>query len=381
MTDLSDVRRRLLGNESALVGFFSAQRAPEIRALNACALSRHHALLLGPAGLAKSLLVQTWAGQFSDAVYRRDLLTRQSTEADVLAYLDVPKFAQQGLYSYRHDGKLTEAHFAFPDETFKANGGLLNALLTWLNERTARGGYASPLITCVGASNEMGEDESVAALEDRFLVRFWLEPLDKTSRLAFLRGRRDGMAPPALGAVPLGELAQAHAAASALPVEDTVLDSLSGLVDSLSGSGIYVSDRRIGWALEYLRAYAWLDGAPAVFPDHIDALRHVLWRRPEERPNVDVAISSINRGVAGEIRQIVEGVLNPYHEARQSMLDAEFSAVALDHATAMHRAAKDIKERYSGKVPPYVKERAAAYVKELHEAFAECKALVPRSIT
>jgi len=59
-------------------------------------------------------------------------------------------------------------------EIFKANSAILNALLTLLNERLFDNGSARvrvPLISMVGASNELPESEELDALYDRFLLR------------------------------------------------------------------------------------------------------------------------------------------------------------------------------------------------------------------
>jgi len=372
--DLADVRRRLKANRNALAGYFSAERADIFLGLDACALARHHAYIGGPAGLAKSLIVETWARQFTaGALYRRELLTRQTAETDVLCYLDVPAFAKQGVYSYRYDGKITEGHFAFVDEAFKASGSLLNALLTWLNERTVRGGYRSPLVTAIAASNEFGEDDTTAALEDRFLVRFWIDRLGAAARLAFLRGRAAGSVPPSLESVTLAELEAAQRAAAVLPVDDAVTVALSALSDALYGIGIYVSDRRIGWSVEILRAIAWLDGADCVDVDHIDFLSNVLWRRPEDKPGVDAAIATVDRGVIGEVRRLCETALAPYHEARANLDAAAFRAVAHGHATRIHDAAGDIRDCFGGRVPERLKPRVRGYLAELREAYEACQ--------
>lgn len=369
--DLADVRARMARNRAALAGYFSAERADIFGALQALALTGHHGLLLGPPGTGKSLMVETAFGAFTDGIYRRELLTRQTTESDALAYLDVPVFSREGRYTYRHDGKLPEAHFAFVDEAFKATGAMLNAMLSWLNERIARGGYLSPLISCVGASNEFPEDDTTSALEDRFLARFWVEPLSPAARVEFLRGRASGARAPTLEPITMAELAAARAAAEAIPVDDDVCRALSSVVTSLGGVGVVVSERRAGWCLEYLRGVAWLAGAPAVDTDQLDALAHVLWRRPEDRDAVRAALAAVPRGgVLHDARKLTALALAEYAEAQGAH---DFGRIALEHASRLHEAAQRVADM-SKRATKAQEQEMLALLHKLVAAYNSCKA-------
>ncbi len=75
---------------------------------------------------------------------------------------------------------LPEAEFAFLDEVFQGSTAILNTLLGILNERVFRRGHTivrCPLRVCVGASNALPEDDSLAAFSDRFLVRIFVDPV------------------------------------------------------------------------------------------------------------------------------------------------------------------------------------------------------------
>jgi len=72
---------------------------------------------------------------------------------------------------------LPEAEIAFLDEIFQGSSAILNTLLGILNERVFRRGHTQlrcPLRICVGASNSLPTDESLAAFADRFLVRVFV---------------------------------------------------------------------------------------------------------------------------------------------------------------------------------------------------------------
>src|SRR5262249_36343135 len=76
------------------------------------------------------------------------------------------------------EGMLPEASLVFLDELLNANSAILNSLLAVLNERVFRRGRetrALPTMMVVGASNRLPEEDALAALFDRFLMRVTCE--------------------------------------------------------------------------------------------------------------------------------------------------------------------------------------------------------------
>lgn len=383
MTETATIRDRLLDNERQLGSFF-LEREDVVRMALVAFLTREHVLWVGPPGTAKSLLARSISFMFSDATHREFLLSRQTTEADVIAHKDIPAY-MSGTERWISDGHLTDAHFAFADEIFKASGSTLNAMLAWLNERVLKGVLRSPLRTCIGASNEFGEDESLAALRDRFTIAHVVEPIQKREHLlSYLRDRADGREVPALQPVLLSELELAGAAAMALPIEDAVFEALADLQTNLAGVGVQVSDRTSGKVVgKILKAYAWLDGADEVGVEHLECLRHVLWSDQSQIPAVEAALGTIDKGIVGEIRTIVEDATRDYYRlTAQRNADGSWNSAAAEReyrlgatklAVQLQEAGRSIQDRFGKGVPERVKRRAREYMSELKEAFNACK--------
>lgn len=128
--------------------------------------------LLGPPGTAKSALVQELGRQVHGTVFDY-LLTRFTEPNEIFGPFDIRRL-REGELQTNTSGMLPEADLVFLDELLNANSAILNSLLTALNERVFRRGRETrklPALMFVGASNHLPEEEALAALFDRFLLR------------------------------------------------------------------------------------------------------------------------------------------------------------------------------------------------------------------
>jgi MoxR-like ATPase len=159
------------------------ERDVPVRLLLLGALAGEHVLLIGPPGTAKSELARRLHKVFAGARYFERLLTRFSVPEELFGPLSL-KALEQDRYERLTDGFLPTAQVAFLDEVFKANSAILNALLTLLNERefdNGSGRVQVPLISVVGATNEVPDDEALQAFYDRFLLRVPVGPVGDAS--------------------------------------------------------------------------------------------------------------------------------------------------------------------------------------------------------
>lgn len=336
------------------------EREDEIDLCLTALVAREHVLLVGPPGCAKSLLLDSilaWAGGAKFVM----LLTKFSMPEECFGPVSLTGL-KEDRYVRITTGKLPEADFAFLDEIWKASSAILNTLLRILNERTFDAGDGLlrpvPLKLCVAASNEWPSPETgkeLSAIFDRFVFRRAVRPiLSQTSRKRLLWERDH--TPRLASTITSSELEQAHRDAMALPWSEAGRDALEAVLRELVKEGVQPGDRRQFKAVGAAQAFAWLNGAPEVEPEHLEVLAHVLWEHPEEQPE--------------KCAQVISRVANPVGmRVTQLLLEVEQVLAAADVrnlAEAAKAAAKLAEiDRQLGELTGNGRvDRARAYLKE-----------------
>lgn len=228
--------------------------------------------LLGPPGTAKSAIVQELARRIEGRVFDY-LLTRFTEPNELFGPFDIRRL-REGELTTNTEGMLPEAELVFLDELLNANSAILNSLLMVLNERVFRRGRETrklPLLMVVGASNRLPEDEALAALFDRFLLRVRCDnvPTEQLQNVLVagwqFESRRDA---PAAG-MAVAEISQLQQLLRDVDLS-CVRGPLGELVQRLRHAGISVSDRR---AVKLQRAV----GASALLCGRLQAQVSDLW--------------------------------------------------------------------------------------------------------
>jgi MoxR-like ATPase len=286
------------------------QRERVVRGLIIALLSGENMLLIGPPGTAKSAIVEDLS-KLIDSTYFSHLLTRFSVPEELFGPISYSQL-KQDRYMHVPDGMIQQAHVAFIDEIFKANSGVLNAMLNVMNERVYRDAgkvIQIPLRTMIGASNELMESEALNALFDRFLIRYNIDYLDPHGKTELIKSRRK----PLSNLMPIAtikDIEVAQAAIEQIDIPDDIIEKYIDIITYLRvNNSIETSDRRDVKVWNVLKAHAWMEGGTKVTVDDFDVLPDMLWRVPEERTEIMRAVIEKAAPVRATINQLLDNAM------------------------------------------------------------------------
>ena len=308
------------------------EKETEISLSLLAALAGESIILLGPPGVAKSMVARQLKTAFRDAQSFEYLMSRFSTPDEIFGPVSIQKLKTSDTYERAMEGYLPTADVVFLDEIWKAGPAIQNTLLTVINEKIFRNGNREmhlPLKLLVAASNELpAKGEGLEALWDRFVIRIESRPikLEKNFRAMLLESHADFLGPTdftdstdfsrvfctggleshteirfgqrkmrdfnPICKITSEEYAEWTERIDKIGVKIEVLDAISAIRKSLRAvnvdeaaerRNIYVSDRRWKNIVRLLRTSAFMQDREEVDICDLLPIYHCLWQEPEER--------------------------------------------------------------------------------------------------
>lgn len=265
------------------------------------ALAGECIILLGPPGVAKSMVARRLKVAFRGARAFEYLMSRFSTPDEIFGPVSISRLKSSDAYVRAVDGYLPTADVVFLDEIWKAGPAIQNTLLTVINEKLFRNGNVElrlPLKLLVAASNELpAQGEGLEALWDRFVVRLECRNIQNNENFdAMLLSvdDNDSRVTPNLQ-ITQEEYAEWSDLINKVSISPRVLSAIHDIRRSIRAVAIdgtnerrdvYVSDRRWKKIIRLLRTSAFMHDRSEVIVSDLFFIYHCLWQEPEEKDDI-----------------------------------------------------------------------------------------------
>ncbi|MCI4666934.1 MAG: AAA family ATPase [Bacteroidia bacterium] len=263
------------------------------------ALAGESIFLLGPPGVAKSMMARRLKHVFKNAKTFEYLMGKFSTPDEIFGPVSISKLKDEDKYERMTKNYLPGSNIVFLDEIWKASPPIQNALLTVLNEKIFRNGEKEikvDLRALISASNELPlKGEGLEALWDRFLIRILVENIEGDQGFEEMIGLPGGQSEEELVPEDI-QISPKEYNLWREQIDNVKLPPhILGLMTFLRNSirqrnstlepeeAIYVSDRRWRKIVQLLRASAFLNGRDEVHVMDVFLASDCIWSQLEHK--------------------------------------------------------------------------------------------------
>ena len=273
--------------------------------------------LLGPPGVAKSLIARRLKYAYKDAKVFEYLMSRFSTPDEIFGPVSINEL-KEDKYVRVTENYLPSAEVVFLDEIWKAGPSIQNALLTILNEKKFRGAKNEegkieidvPMKALISASNELPakDDEEkgqgLKALWDRFLVRLLVEGIEDQEKfnemITMSQNLFDGKVD---GCITDDEYKDWNIKIDQITVPKNVFNVIHIIRNKIeqhnhneenSEKHIYVSDRRWRKIVRLMRTSAFINDRKEVDLMDCFLIKHCIWN---EKSQIQTVSGFVNEAI------------------------------------------------------------------------------------
>lgn len=274
------------------------------------ALAGESIFLLGPPGVAKSMVARRLKLAFRGAFAFEYLMSRFSTPDEIFGPVSISKLKDEDTYERIVDGYLPSATIAFLDEIWKAGPAIQNVLLTIINEKIYRNGQFSirvPLKGLIAASNELpAQGQGLEALWDRFLLRCLVTGIEDMGEFDRMIASTDESEPRVEEDLQITdeEYAGWEKNIASVKIHYSIFEVIHALKDKIEqynlqlqneggvSAPLYVSDRRWKKMVKLLKTSAFLNGSDTIRLSDCTLLSYCLWNEVDQMEVAEEMVSS-----------------------------------------------------------------------------------------
>ena len=287
------------------------------------AIAGESIFLLGPPGVAKSMVARRLKLAFKNASAFEYLMSRFSTPDEIFGPVSISALKDEDRYERVTDGYLPTATIVFLDEIWKAGPAIQNSLLTVINEKIFRNGKTSvkvPLKGLIAASNELpAAGQGLDALWDRFIVRIMVKGIEDLSDFDMMISSVGEHTPEVESELCISdseydewqkEISGVGIHYSVFEVIHSIKESIEEYNSALENEGsvtppLYVSDRRWKKLIKLMRTSAWLNGQKEIRLSDCLIIQYCIWNEAGQIDmTADMVQSAIRKSAQGYMLNI-----------------------------------------------------------------------------